>query len=170
MHLTLGSCTLRHWEPADLDSLVRNANNRAVSCHMRDRFPSPYTPADGERFLSMCMHMSPRTFLAIVVDNQAAGGIGIHLQEDVERVSAELGYWLGEPFWGRGIATSAVKGITEWAFASFPLTRLYAVPFATNPASARVLEKSGYTLEGRMRRSAIKDGRITDQLLYSCVR
>ena len=97
------------------------------------------------------------------------GGIGFQLLGDVERVSAEIGYWLGEPFWGRGIATEALVAVTRHAVAAHGLTRLYAVPFAWNAASCRVLEKAGYTLEARLRRSAMKDGRITDQMQYAFI-
>jgi RimJ/RimL family protein N-acetyltransferase len=109
----------------------------------------------------------PPTGLAIAVGEEAVGSIGVMLHPDVERVSAELGYWLAEPFWGRGITTAAVRAMTAYALATFPLTRIYAVPFASNLASGRVLEKAGYRLEARMRRSAIKDGRVVDQLLYA---
>jgi [ribosomal protein S5]-alanine N-acetyltransferase len=101
------------------------------------------------------------------VDGCAIGGIGFHLQPDVERVSAEIGYWLGEGFWGRGIATDSLQGVTAYAIEHHGLTRVFAIPFATNAASCRVLEKAGYVLEGRLRRSAIKDGVIVDQLQYA---
>ncbi len=95
---------------------------------------------------------------------EAAGGVGFVLRQDVERVSAEIGYWLAEPFWGRGIATEALVALTGYAIANHALTRIYALPFAWNAASCRVLEKAGYRLEARLRRSAIKNGVITDQL------
>jgi ribosomal-protein-alanine N-acetyltransferase len=101
------------------------------------------------------------------VNGEAVGGIGFQLQGDVERVSAEIGYWLGEPFWRRGIATEALVALTKYALVTHGLTRVYAVPFASNTASCRVLEKAGYVLEGKLRRSAVKDGNITDQLQYA---
>ena len=104
---------------------------------------------------------------AIEVNGEAAGGIGIELHTDVERVSAEIGYWLGEAVWGRGIATEALRGVTEEAFRRYDLTRIYAVPFAEHLASIRVLEKAGYVREGVMRQSAIKDGKVRDQALYA---
>jgi RimJ/RimL family protein N-acetyltransferase len=103
------------------------------------------------------------------VDGQAVGGIGFVLHGDVERVSAEIGYWIGEPFWGRGITTDAVRALTAYAIATHKLTRIYAVPFAWNAPSCRVLEKAGYVLEGRLRNSAIKDGTLTDQLQYAFI-
>jgi RimJ/RimL family protein N-acetyltransferase len=104
------------------------------------------------------------------VEGEACGGIGIELHTDVERVSAEIGYWLGEAMWGRGIITEALTAVTAEAFARFDLTRLYAVPFADHIASVRVLEKAGYVREGHLRQSAIKNGAIRDQLLFAAYR
>ena len=167
MNLKLKSCEVRSWRSGDLESLVRNANNRNIWINLRDRFPHPYTTRDGHAFLKHTRDQQPETAFAIVASGEAVGGIGFQLQGDVERVSAEIGYWLGEPFWGRGIATEALRAITEYAIATHGLTRVYAVPFASNRASCRVLEKAGYVLEGRLRRSAVKDGSITDQLQYA---
>jgi RimJ/RimL family protein N-acetyltransferase len=106
---------------------------------------------------------------AIAVNDEAVGGIGFVLRGDVERVSAEIGYWLAEPFWKRGIATEALVAVTAYAIETHNLTRVFALPFAWNTASCRVLEKAGYVLEARLRRSAIKDGKITDQMQYAFV-
>jgi RimJ/RimL family protein N-acetyltransferase len=113
--------------------------------------------------------MDPECNFAMAVEGLAVGGIGLHLQGDVERVSAEIGYWLGESFWGRGIATEALGAVTRYGIETYHLTRVFALPFAHNTASCRVLEKAGYRLEGRLRRSAIKDGQIVDQLQYGFV-
>lgn len=150
-------------------SLALHANNRKVWLNLRDRFPHPYSEHDARNFIRAAHRMNPETFFAIGVDGFAVGGIGFVLQSDVERVSAEVGYWLGEPFWGRGIATDALRALTRYAIEQHRLTRVFAVPFADNTASCRVLEKAGYTLEGRLRRSAIKDGHIVDQLQYAFV-
>jgi RimJ/RimL family protein N-acetyltransferase len=109
----------------------------------------------------------PETNFAIEAAGEAVGGVGFVLHEDVERCSAEIGYWLGEAVWGRGIATAAVRIATAHAFPTYGLTRVYAVPFERNRASCRVLEKAGYVLEGRLCRSAIKDDQVLDQLLYA---
>jgi RimJ/RimL family protein N-acetyltransferase len=119
----------------------------------------------------MAKAMSPETYFAIEISGRVAGGIGYTLHTDVERVGAELGYWLGVAHWGRGVATDAVRAVTDHAFAAHPeLRRVWAVPYDTNPASARVLEKAGYTLEGTMRESVIKDGRVLDSWLYAVLR
>jgi ribosomal-protein-alanine N-acetyltransferase len=167
MLLTLKACEIRSWRSSDLESLVTHANNRKIWINLRDRFPHPYTARDGSAFLRHTREQRPETAFAIAVDGEAVGGIGFQLRGDVERVSAEIGYWLGEPFWGRGITTEALVAVTGYAIATHGLTRVYAVPFAWNTASCRVLEKAGYVLEGRMRRSAVKDGTITDQLQYA---
>jgi ribosomal-protein-alanine N-acetyltransferase len=120
-----------------------------------------------QAFLGRITTQSPPTVWAIEVDGEAIGGIGIEPGTDVERVSAEIGYWLGEAFWGRGIATEAVSAVTVEAFKRFEITRLYAMAFADHAASLRVLEKAGYSREGHLRQSAIKDGKIRDQLLFA---
>ena len=135
--------------------------------HLRDRFPFPYELENAKTFLGWLASQPSPTVWAIVVDGEAVGGIGIELHSDIERVSAEIGYWLGEAVWGRGIATEALRAVTAEAFARYELTRIYAVPFADHQASIRVLEKAGYVREGVMRQSAIKDGRIRDQALYA---
>ena len=170
MRLALTLCTIRPWAIADAESLQRHANNRRVSIQLRDRFPYPYTIDNARTFLGWVTTRESATVWAIEVDGEACGGIGIELHTDVERVSAEIGYWLGEPVWGRGIATEALIAVTREAFSRFDLTRLYAVPFADHVASVRVLEKAGYVREGHLRQSAIKDGTIRDQLLFAAYR
>lgn len=169
MKLVLTNCSVRSWEASDAESLVKYANNRNVWRALRDRFPHPYTRSNAREFIRYARDLRPQTAFAIVVAGEAAGGIGFMLNADVERVSAEIGYWLGEPFWGKGIATEALVAVTSYAIATHGLTRLFAVPFAWNVASCRVLEKAGYVLEGRLRRSAVKNGEIVDQLQYAFI-
>jgi len=169
VNLLLKTCTVRSWQWRDRDAIVRYANNRKVSINLRDRFPYPYTARDARNWLDVVVDQKPLTDFAIDVAGEAVGGIGFTPQHDVERRSAEIGYWLGEPFWGRGIATEALAAVTEYAITAHGLTRIYALPFAWNAASCRVLEKAGYRLEARLRRSAIKNGVITDQLQYAFI-
>jgi [ribosomal protein S5]-alanine N-acetyltransferase len=162
---------IREWRHADAADLAKLADDRAVWLGLRDVFPHPYGIGDALAFIAFAERMDPRTLLAIEADGELAGGIGYTRRTDVERIGAEVGYWLGRGFWGRGIATAALKLLTAHAFATDPeLRRLWAVPFARNAASARVLEKCGYRLEGTLRQSAIKDGVVGDQLLYAIVR
>jgi [ribosomal protein S5]-alanine N-acetyltransferase len=166
-----GACVLRPWRASDEDGLVANANNRAVWLNLRDRFPHPYTAADARQWFAMIADESPVRNLAIEVDGGAAGGIGIELGSDVERCAVEIGYWLGEPHWGRGIMSAALIGMTNYVWQYFPtVERIFAVPYARNTASFRVLEKAGYQPEGRLRRSVIKDGVVLDQVMYASVR
>jgi RimJ/RimL family protein N-acetyltransferase len=161
---------LRPWESGDAPALANYGNNRKIWLNLRDGFPHPYTLENARSFLEHMAHQDPITFYAIATPQEAIGGIGISLNQDVHRLTAELGYWLAEPFWGRGIVSEAVTRFSRFSLDEFGLIRLYAEPYASNPASARVLEKAGYTLEGRMRASVFKDGRILDQMLYSLVR
>ena len=170
MILELGSCRLRPWTDADLPSLTRHANDREVWINLRDRFPHPYLEEHGRQFLRYVMQQPWPSVWAIEVDGQAVGGIGVEPGTDIARVSAEIGYWLGRAYWGCGIATAAVRAVTDAAFQRFELTRIFALPFAHNRASIRVLEKAGYVLEGRLPHSAIKDGQLRDQLLLGTYR
>jgi [ribosomal protein S5]-alanine N-acetyltransferase len=169
MEMVLSRCVVRSFRPDDAPSLARHANNRSIWINLRDQFPHPYSLADAERWIREAAGLEPQTHFAIAVDGAAAGAIGFHLKKDVRRLSAEIGYWLGEEFWGRGIATEALRAVTDYAIEHHGLTRIYAVPFAWNVASCRVLEKAGYVLEGRLRNSAIKDGRLTDQMQYAFI-
>jgi RimJ/RimL family protein N-acetyltransferase len=137
---------------------------------LRDRFPHPYTASDGDRWIRQATQMVPQTHFAIAIGDQAVGGIGLDLQVDVFRRSAEIGIWLGEAHWGRGIATEAVRALTNFAFTNLDVCRVYAGVFEWNPASMRVLEKAGYSVEGRLRKSVTKDGQTIDRMLYAIVR
>lgn len=170
MELDLGHFRLRAWRRGDEESLIRHANNPKIWRNVRDRFPHPYTRADADSWIEIASSQTPITNFAIEVDGAAGGGIGVMLQDDVSRKSAEIGYWLGEAYWGRGIVTAAVRAVTDYAFATFDLCRLYANVFEWNPASMRVLEKAGYEFEGRRRKSAIKEGQIIDEVVYAIIR
>jgi len=167
MQLEFAGGAIREWRATDAPSLARYANNAAVARQLRDAFPHPYRLRDAARFIAYAGSTRPPSAFAIAVDGTAVGGIGISRLTDIERVSAEIGYWLGEPFWGRGLMTAAVGALTGWAFETLPVHRIFAVPFAANTGSCRVLEKAGYRIEGRMRRSAVKDGVVQDQVLYA---
>lgn len=169
MLLTLKKCDVRSWRLSDVDSIAALANNRNIWINLRDRFPYPYAKRHARAFIRQARGSLPETAFAIDVAGDAVGGIGFVMGTDVERVSAEIWYWLGEPFWGRGIMTEALVAVTRYAVETHGLTRVYALPFAWNAASCRVLEKAGYVLEARLRRSAVKDGQIVDQMQYACI-
>lgn len=169
MRLECGRCALRPWRVGDEASLARHANDRDVWLNLRDQFPHPYTKADAQSWIGFATSQPQFTSLAIEVERRAVGGISLRLHDDVERVAAEIGYWLGKAFWNRGVMTAALRSMTQYGFEQFSLTRIYALPFAGNAASQRVLEKAGYTREGVLRRSAIKDGRVTDQVMFAII-
>jgi ribosomal-protein-alanine N-acetyltransferase len=165
----IGDCWLRDWREEDAPALARYADNRQIWSNLRDAFPHPYRPEHAGEFIRRVSAASPRTVFAIATDSEAIGSIGLMPGQDVHRYTAELGYWLALPYWGRGIVTAAVRAMVEYGFRELGLHRVFAEPYAGNAASARVLEKAGFTLEGRLRASAFKDGKILDQLLYAIV-
>ena len=169
MRLDCGSSFVRDWRDDDRDSLVRFANNRRIWRNLKDRFPYPYTGKDADAWLALSRANPGLTGWAIEVNGTAVGGIGLAAGTDVHARSAHIGYWLGEPYWGRGIATAAVDAVTCHAFENLDYVRLEAPVFEWNPASMRVLEKCGYAREGVMRRSVFKDGQLIDSVLYAKV-
>jgi RimJ/RimL family protein N-acetyltransferase len=170
MKLELKTCVIRPFNETDAESVCRYADNRKIWMNVRDLFPHPYTLEIAKAFLEFVSRENPLKTFAIATETEAIGCIGLRLGEDVHRKSAELGYWLGEPFWGQGIVSEAVRAFVAAAFERFDLNRIYAEPFATNRASARVLEKAGFALEGTLRANVIKNGEILDSLLFAKVR
>jgi ribosomal-protein-alanine N-acetyltransferase len=167
MRLVLKRCIIRPWRLDDAESLAKHANNRKVWLGLRDLFPYPYTLDDAHEFLQKKITKQQSTFFCIEIESAAVGGIGLQPGQDVHRHTATVGYWLGEEFWGRGIMTEAVAAVTDFCFDNFPLSRISAEVFANNPASARVLEKAGFTFEGRLKNNVLKDGKLLDSLLYA---
>ncbi len=167
MQLVLERCSIRPWRPDDAESLAKHANNRKIWLAVRDLFPHPYTIQDAEEFLRRAMSEQPGLKFCIEIDGAAVGGIGVHPGQDVYRHTATVGYWLGEQFWGRGIMTEAVTAVTDFCLENFPFRRISAEVFANNSASARVLEKAGFTFEGRLKNNVLKDGEILDSLVYA---
>ncbi|HVF34441.1 MAG TPA: GNAT family protein [Candidatus Saccharimonadia bacterium] len=161
---------LRPFRSTDLDELVALADNERVSAMLRDRFPFPYTRADGVAFLADTAGARDDWRLAIEVDRRFAGSVGFRPGSDVHRHTAEVGYWLGEPYWGRGLVTAALRAATPVAMDALKLHRVAAGVYSGNPASARVLEKAGYEHEGTLRCAVVKRGRLHDVELYARVR
>ena len=166
MELHLNGCIVRSWRLTDAPDLAREADDRSIWINVRDRMPSPYAQSDAIAFISSCTQADPETNFAIVVDGAVAGSIGLTPGHDIYRRSAEIGYWLGARWRGRGIATIALQGVSQWAFENFDLVRLHAAVFTWNPASARVLEKAGFARESTARCAAFKNGEIVDEWVY----
>ena len=157
---------LRIWKQDDLVDLVHNANNPNIAERLTDAFPSPYTLDKGQEFLDHVMKQVPCEVLAIDLNGKVIGNIGIHPQSDVNRLNAELGYFIGETHWGKGYATQAIQQMISYAFENFPIERIFARPFGSNLASQRVLEKAGFELEARINGILIKNGKIEDELIF----
>lgn len=158
---------LRPWAMADQNSLVLHANNPAIAANMTDGFPHPYTAEAAEKFIEMATSHNPIRLFAIDVDGEAVGGIGIHPLTGIMRMNAELGYWLSEVFWGKGIGTFTVKEMVKYAFETFEFDRIFARPFPYNMASQKVLEKAGFELEARISNSIVKNDVRMDELIYA---
>ena len=159
--------TLRPWLDQDINDLVKHANNPAIAKFMTDKFPHPYSIENGMQFIAMAGADLPLHIFAIDVNGEAVGGIGIHPQTDIQCRNAELGYWLAEPFWGKGIITRAVMQMVEYGFKTWNIDRIFARPFGTNTGSQKVLEKAGFILEARFEKTLFKNGRYEDELVYA---
>ena len=162
---------LREWRLSDAASLAENANNINIWNNLRDALPHPYSEEDGKRFIRIAMSQpNPATLLAIVIDGKAVGSIGITLHTDVERITAELGYFIGETYWNKGIMTEVVIQMVSYSFANFPLRKIYATPFDFNIASHKVLQKAGFEREAILKQAVIKNGEIIDLHYYSFIK
>ncbi|SMB82068.1 GCN5-related N-acetyltransferase [Hymenobacter roseosalivarius DSM 11622] len=171
LDLPLLGARLRPWQLSDAPALAEAANDRGIWQNLGDVFPHPYQREDADWYIGFVTNPdSVDIHSCIEVNGTAAGAISVLFGEDVHRRNAKIGYWLARPQWGRSIMTSAVRVLADYAFAHFDLVRIYAEVFGPNIASARVLEKSGFELEGRLRKSITKDGQTLDALLYALVR
>ncbi len=170
MDIKLGGYFLRDWVEDDAHSLVKYANNIKVWRNLRDLFPHPYRLKDAQNFISNVTQVDPKTVFAISTEQEAIGSIGLSMGSDVHRYTAELGYFLAEPYWGKGIMTRAVKAVAEYAINELKLYRVYAEPYQANKASEKVLKKAGFIKEGIMRANVFKEGKVLNQTLYSFVK
>ena len=157
---------LRKWNETDLNSLVKYANNSNVAKWLTNGFPHPYTQEDGKAYISMITNDNPVKVFAIEVNGEAVGSIGIYPQSDIHEKNAEIGYWLAEEQWGKGIMTKAIQEIVEYGFQTFDIVRIFARPFSTNLKSHRALEKAGFKLEASLKKALFKKGEFMDELIY----
>lgn len=162
-------CKIRKWTLSDASDLATTLSNQKIQNNLRDGLPYPYTEQDGIDYISAMLSADEnKTFaFAITIDDRAIGSIGIFRQENIHRQTAELGYYIAEEYWGKGITTEAVKQICEYVFDKSDIIRIYAEPFAYNLASCRVLEKAGFQYEGTLRSNAVKNGKVIDMKMYS---
>jgi len=157
---------LREWKKSDAAALAKIANNKRVWDNVRDRLPHPYTKKDAKEWLALVKKQKIVTTFCIEADGKLAGSLGLTLKEDVYRKNAEIGYFIGEEFWGKGIATEAVRQLVNYIQKNFDVVRIYAEVFEYNKASMKVLEKNGFYLESIRRKGAIKNDMIIDDFVW----
>jgi len=158
---------LRPWSINDAGSLVKHANNFKIAKFMTDGFPHPYTIDNAKELIAFANNDTPVHIFTIDINALAVGGIGIHPHHDVYKKNAEIGYWLGESFWGKGILPDAIMHMTDFAFENYDINRIFARPFGTNAASQKVLKKTGFKLEGKFEKAIFKNGEYLDELIYA---
>lgn len=158
---------LRPWNPDDAPLLAQRANNPKIAKFMTDGFPHPFTLENAHQFIANNTSKTPYNILAITCDDEPVGAIGVHPKEGIERLNAELGYWIAEEYWGKGIGTAAIRQMVTYAFDNFEIERIFARPFGNNPASKRILEKAGFTLEGHFKNTIIKGNEVLDELHFA---
>lgn len=166
------TCEIRKWKLTDASDLASALSNKHIQDNLRDGLPYPYTEKDGMEYISAMLSANENdTFaFAIIVDNKVIGSIGVFRQENIHRQTAELGYYIAEDYWGKGIMTEAVKQICDYVFKNSDIIRIYAEPFSYNRASCRVLEKAGFQYEGTLRSNAVKSGKVIDMKMYARIR
>lgn len=157
---------LREWRQSDKHSMVEYANNHNIAKWLTNQFPYPYTAKDADDYLSMIQNDHPTRVFAITVNDKAIGSIGIFPQSDIHEKSAEIGYWLAEEYWGKGIMSRAIREIVNYGFNTFDIIRIYARPFSTNIGSQKALEKAGLILEAKLSKALYKNGEVLDEMIY----
>lgn len=165
-------CCIRPWKLEDAESLAAALNNRNILANLRDGLPYPYTKADAESYIAAMLSAPAESqyAFAITVEDKVVGSIGIFRKENIHFRTAEMGYYIAQPYWGHGITTDAVRQVCGYVFENSNIIRIFAEPFARNIASCRVLEKAGFSLEGTLRKNAVKDGEILDMKLYAFIK
>lgn len=166
------NCRIRKWELADAKDLAAALSNTKIQDNLRDGLPYPYTEQDGIDYISAMLSADENdTFaFAITVDEKVIGSIGVFRQGNIHRQTAEVGYYIAEEYWGKGIMTEAIIQTCKYVFDKSDIIRIYAEPFAYNAASCRVLEKAGFQYEGTLRKNAVKNGKVIDMKMYSLLR
>ena len=170
MEILFEGIILRPWSIDDAKILAEIANNKNIADNLQDLFPFPYSLKDARKWIRTILPVDPPRNFAIVADGSIAGNIGLLPKDDIHRKNVEIGYFLSEKYWGKGIAPRAVKAITSYAFSNFDIVRVYAETFGDNIRSRRALEKAGFSLEATLRSYVIKNGIIKDGCIYSVLK
>ncbi len=165
-------CKIRLWRQEDAANLAEALNNKKILDNLRDGLPYPYTEKDAEGYISAMLNADKNAVyaFAIAVDDKAVGSIGVFRKDNIHSKTAEMGYYISESYWGKGIGTSAVKQVCKYIFKNTDIIRIFAEPFAFNAASCRILEKSGFEYEGTLRSNAVKNGAVVDMKMYSIIK
>lgn len=165
-------CLIRSWRMEDAADLAAALNNKKIHDHLRDGLPYPYTENDAKDYITAMLQADKHTTyaFAITVEDKAIGSIGVFRKDNIHARTAEMGYYLAEPFWGKGLGTSAVKQTCAYTFEHTDILRIFAEPFAFNTASCRILEKAGFICEGTLRNNAVKNGQVIDMKMYSNIK
>ena len=165
-------CKIRNWRLEDADDLSKALNNKKILDNLRDGLPYPYTVDDAKDFISSMLNADKDAThaFAITVDNKMVGSIGVFRKANIHCKTAEMGYYVAEPYWGQGIGTSAIEQVCNYIFENTDIMRIFAEPFAYNLGSCRILEKSGFVYEGTLRKNAVKNGVVLDMKMYSRIK
>ncbi|AWI07707.1 GNAT family N-acetyltransferase [Clostridium drakei] len=165
-------CIIRSWKIEDAANIAEILNNKKILDNLRDGLPYPYTENDAKNFISAMLNADKNTTyaFAITINNKVVGSIGVFRKDNIHFKTAEMGYYIGEAYWGKGIGTSAVKQVCKYIFENTDIIRIFAEPFSCNIGSCRVLEKSGFLYEGTLRKNAVKNRVVLDMKLYSIVK
>lgn len=163
---------IRHWKIEDAESLAEALNNKKILDNLRDGIPFPYTTQDAKEYITAALNADKEIVyaFAIVIDDKAIGSVGVFRQANIHSRTAEIGYYIAEPYWGKGIGTGAIKQACDYIFQNTDIIRIFAEPFAHNTASCRILEKCGFEYEGTLRKNAIKNGVAIDMKMYSIIK
>ncbi len=164
--------TLRELVSGDAAALAAALDNKKVQDNLRDGLPFPYTEKDGAEYIGavLAAQEGSQFVRGVCVDGTLIGNIGVFRKDNVHRLTAELGYYIGEAYWGRGVMSEAVRQMCAFVFENSDIVRIFADPYSHNKASCRVLEKAGFTHEGTLRQNAIKNGEIIDMELYAIMK
>lgn len=165
-------CKIRRWQVEDAPELAEALNNSNIHNNLRDGLPYPYTENHAKEFITTMLQADKNTTFAFAItfEGKVVGSIGVFRKDNIHFRTGEMGYYIAEPFWGKGLGTSAVKQTCDYIFKHTDIIRIFAEPFAYNAASCRILEKSGFEYEGTLRSNAVKNGNNLDMKMYSLIK
>lgn len=164
--------SIREWKIEDAEQLKNAINNEKILDNLRDGIPYPYTLENAKEFITQTLNapVNSQYSWAILVDNNVIGSVGVFRKDNIHCYTAEIGYYIAEEYWGKGIMTQVIKEVCKYIFENTDIIRIFAEPFSYNVASCKVLEKAGFELEGILRNNAIKNNKVLDMKMYSIIK